>query len=86
MLIFRHKLIVYLLKFSQLAFHTLNSSRSAYQSITFKTDLFDLYTISGDQVQCSVLLKVSNHYNFARAVLHICVIISNLTFRPFVLF
>lgn len=42
---------------SQLAFHTINSSRSAYQSITFKPDFFDLYTISGAQVQCSVLLK-----------------------------
>ncbi|KAI8555701.1 hypothetical protein RHMOL_Rhmol05G0194900 [Rhododendron molle] len=42
---------------SQLACHTLNSSRSAYQSITFKPDFFDAYTISGTQVQCSVLLK-----------------------------
>ncbi|PSS26519.1 Cell cycle checkpoint control protein like [Actinidia chinensis var. chinensis] len=42
---------------SQLAFHTLNSSRSAYQSITFKPDFFDVFTISGTQVQCSVLLK-----------------------------
>ncbi|GMY21612.1 cell cycle checkpoint control protein RAD9A isoform X2 [Fagus crenata] len=42
---------------SQLAFHTLNSSRSAYQSITFKPDFFDVYTVSGNQVQCSVLLK-----------------------------
>ncbi|XP_038717122.1 cell cycle checkpoint control protein RAD9A-like isoform X2 [Tripterygium wilfordii] len=42
---------------SQLAFHTLNSSRSAYQSITFKPSFFDVYTISGSQVQCSVLLK-----------------------------
>ncbi|KAJ0013605.1 hypothetical protein Pint_19799 [Pistacia integerrima] len=42
---------------SQLVFHTLNSSRSAYQSITFKSSFFDVYTISGAQVQCSVLLK-----------------------------
>ncbi|XP_059652404.1 uncharacterized protein LOC132299667 isoform X2 [Cornus florida] len=42
---------------SQLALHTLNSSRSAYQSITFKPDFFDVYTISGTQVQFSVLLK-----------------------------
>ncbi|MCL7043731.1 hypothetical protein MKW94_020775 [Papaver nudicaule] len=42
---------------SQLAFHTLNTSRSAYQSITFKPDFFDVYTISEPQVQCSVLLK-----------------------------
>ncbi|KAB1202198.1 Cell cycle checkpoint control protein RAD9A [Morella rubra] len=42
---------------SQLAFHTLNSSRSAYQSITFKPDLFDTYTVSSNQVKCSVLLK-----------------------------
>ncbi|KAF5454079.1 hypothetical protein F2P56_023771 [Juglans regia] len=42
---------------SQLTFHTLNSSRSAYQSITFKPGLFDIYTVSGNQVKCSVLLK-----------------------------
>ncbi|GMY21724.1 cell cycle checkpoint control protein RAD9A-like isoform X2, partial [Fagus crenata] len=42
---------------SQLAFHTLNSSRSAYQSITFKPDFCDVYSVSGNQVQCSVLLK-----------------------------
>ncbi|XVF31376.1 hypothetical protein REPUB_Repub16aG0140600 [Reevesia pubescens] len=42
---------------SQLALHTLNSSRSAYQSITFKPNFFDVYRISGTQVQCSVLLK-----------------------------
>ncbi|KAF9605722.1 hypothetical protein IFM89_018118 [Coptis chinensis] len=42
---------------SQLAFHTLNSSRSAYQSIRFKPEFFDVYTISVPQVQCSVLLK-----------------------------
>ncbi|XP_021282480.1 cell cycle checkpoint control protein RAD9A isoform X2 [Herrania umbratica] len=42
---------------SQLALHTLNSSRSAYQSITFKPNFFDVYGISGAQVQCSVLLK-----------------------------
>ncbi|TYG95993.1 hypothetical protein ES288_A11G312600v1 [Gossypium darwinii] len=42
---------------SQLALHTLNSSRSAYQSITFKPNFFDAYRISGTQVQCSVLLK-----------------------------
>ncbi|XWS64521.1 hypothetical protein CRYUN_Cryun05aG0011000 [Craigia yunnanensis] len=42
---------------SQLALHTLNSSRSAYQSITFKPNFFDVYKICGTQVQCSVLLK-----------------------------
>ncbi|XP_048235865.1 cell cycle checkpoint control protein RAD9A isoform X1 [Ricinus communis] len=42
---------------SQLVFHTLNSSRSAYQSITLKSGFFDVYTVSGTQVQCSVLLK-----------------------------
>ncbi|GAB4855584.1 hypothetical protein Ancab_024207 [Ancistrocladus abbreviatus] len=42
---------------SQLAFHTLNSSRSAYQSVTFKPDFFDIYAVSGTQVQCSMLLK-----------------------------
>lgn len=42
---------------SQLALHTLNSSRSAYQSIALKPAFFDVYTITGDQVQCSVLLK-----------------------------
>ncbi|KAL5701220.1 exodeoxyribonuclease III [Ranunculus cassubicifolius] len=42
---------------SKLAFHTLNSSRSAYQSVTFKPDFFDLYVISTGLVQCSVLLK-----------------------------
>ncbi|XP_052623476.1 uncharacterized protein LOC111895310 isoform X1 [Lactuca sativa] len=42
---------------SQLALHTLNSSRSAYQSITLKPAFFDVYNITGDQVQCSVLLK-----------------------------
>lgn len=42
----------------QLALHTLNSSRSAYQSILFKPSFFDVYTVSGSQIQCSVLLKV----------------------------
>ncbi|KAK3418657.1 hypothetical protein EUGRSUZ_H04571 [Eucalyptus grandis] len=42
---------------SQISFHALNSSRSAYQLITFKPDLFDVFTVSGAQVQCSVLLK-----------------------------
>ncbi|EPS61984.1 hypothetical protein M569_12806, partial [Genlisea aurea] len=43
---------------SQLSIHTLNSSRSAYQSIKYKPDFFDVYTIvSGAQVKCSVLLK-----------------------------
>ncbi|EYU41077.1 hypothetical protein MIMGU_mgv1a026094mg, partial [Erythranthe guttata] len=40
-----------------LSLHTLNSSRSAYQSITFKPDFFDVYSVSGALVQCSVLLK-----------------------------
>ncbi|CAO2832816.1 unnamed protein product [Amaranthus hypochondriacus] len=42
---------------SQLAFYTLNASRSAYQSISFKPDFFDVYTISSNQVQFSILLK-----------------------------
>ncbi|KAH9608658.1 hypothetical protein KSS87_014350 [Heliosperma pusillum] len=42
---------------SQLAFCTLNSSRSAYQSISFKSDFFDVYTVSDAQVQFSILLK-----------------------------
>ncbi|MED6156449.1 hypothetical protein PIB30_014414 [Stylosanthes scabra] len=42
---------------SQLLFHTINSSRSAYQSITFRPGFFDVYTVSSDPVQCSVLLK-----------------------------
>ncbi|CAN4099604.1 unnamed protein product [Withania somnifera] len=42
---------------TQITFHTLNSSRSAYQSITFKPDFFDVFTVSGPQMQCSVLLK-----------------------------
>ncbi|KAI3754939.1 hypothetical protein L1987_54731 [Smallanthus sonchifolius] len=42
---------------SQLALHTLNSSRSAYLSIILKPSFFDTYTITGAQVQCTVLLK-----------------------------
>ncbi|XP_022150828.1 cell cycle checkpoint control protein RAD9A isoform X2 [Momordica charantia] len=42
---------------SQLAFYTLNASRSAYQAITFEPGFFDAYVVSGNQVQCSVLLK-----------------------------
>ncbi|XP_076931714.1 uncharacterized protein LOC143596956 [Bidens hawaiensis] len=42
---------------SQLALHTLNSSRSAYQSIILKPSFFDTYTVTGSQVHCSVLLK-----------------------------
>lgn len=45
----------------QLALHTLNSSRSAYHSSTFKPEFFDVYTMSCNQVQCSVLLKVRRH-------------------------
>ncbi|KAL3728322.1 hypothetical protein ACJRO7_032988 [Eucalyptus globulus] len=41
----------------RISFHALNSSRSAYQLITFKPDLFDAFTVSGAQVQCSVLPK-----------------------------
>lgn len=44
--------------FLQLLFHTINSSRSAYQSIHFKPSFFDVYTVSSVPVQCSVLLKV----------------------------
>nr|XP_017243568.1 PREDICTED: cell cycle checkpoint control protein RAD9A isoform X1 [Daucus carota subsp. sativus] len=43
---------------SLLTFHSLNSSRSAYQSISLKPDFFDAYIIPGGaQIQCSVLLK-----------------------------
>ncbi|PHU04976.1 hypothetical protein BC332_25798 [Capsicum chinense] len=42
---------------TKLTFHTLNSSRSAYLSITFKPGFFDVYTVFGPQMQCSVLLK-----------------------------
>ncbi|KAJ6762684.1 CELL CYCLE CHECKPOINT CONTROL PROTEIN [Salix purpurea] len=42
---------------SQLALHTLHSSRSAYQCITFKASFFDAYTVSGTEVKFSVLLK-----------------------------
>ncbi|XP_014517140.1 cell cycle checkpoint control protein RAD9A [Vigna radiata var. radiata] len=42
---------------SQLLFHTINSSRSAYECITFKSGFFDAYTVDGNSVQCSVLLK-----------------------------
>ncbi|CAL0302296.1 unnamed protein product [Lupinus luteus] len=42
---------------SQLLFHTINTSRSAYQCITFKSGFFDGYTVSNNPVQCSVLLK-----------------------------
>lgn len=45
----------------QLALHSINSSRSAYQSITFKPEFFDVYNIAGNQVECSVLLKVLKH-------------------------
>ncbi|KAK1365219.1 hypothetical protein POM88_040780 [Heracleum sosnowskyi] len=42
----------------KLTFHSLNSSRSDYQSISLKPDFFDAYTISGGaQIECSVLLK-----------------------------
>ncbi|CAJ1960813.1 unnamed protein product [Sphenostylis stenocarpa] len=42
---------------SQLLFHTINSSRSAYECIAFKPGFFDVYTVSDNSVQCSVLLK-----------------------------
>ncbi|KAK7284372.1 hypothetical protein RJT34_19117 [Clitoria ternatea] len=42
---------------SQILFHTINSSRSAYQSVTCKPGFFDVYTVSSNSVQCSVLLK-----------------------------
>lgn len=52
--------ITYFIAFdlSQLLFHTINSSRSAYQSINFRPSFFDVYTVSNIPVQCSVLLKV----------------------------
>nr|CAD29645.1 putative auxin response factor 75 [Arabidopsis thaliana] len=42
---------------TQLALHTLNASRSAYQCITFQSSFFDVYTVSGPQAHFSVLLK-----------------------------
>ncbi|KAJ1699395.1 hypothetical protein LUZ63_007907 [Rhynchospora breviuscula] len=51
---------------SKLELHTLNASRSAYQSISFTPGFFDTYTVSSssgssdsspDPLQCSVLLK-----------------------------
>ncbi|KAJ4793431.1 Cell cycle checkpoint control protein RAD9A [Rhynchospora pubera] len=51
---------------SKLELHTLNASRSAYQSISFTPAFFDTYTVSSspgssdsspDPLQCSVLLK-----------------------------
>ncbi|KAL2941020.1 Cell cycle checkpoint control protein RAD9A [Bienertia sinuspersici] len=43
---------------SQVAFCTLNASRSAYQSISYKPDFFDVFTVSSNsQVQFSILLK-----------------------------
>ncbi|KAH7576192.1 hypothetical protein JRO89_XS01G0009800 [Xanthoceras sorbifolium] len=49
--------IALLVRKVKLVFHTLNSSRSAYQSITLKPSFFDVYMISGAQVQCSMQLK-----------------------------
>ncbi|XP_010427892.1 PREDICTED: cell cycle checkpoint control protein RAD9A isoform X2 [Camelina sativa] len=42
---------------TQLALHTLNASRSAYQCITFQSSFFDVCTVSGPQAHFSVLLK-----------------------------
>lgn len=42
----------------QLALHTLNASRSAYQCITFQSSFFDVFAVSGPQAHFSVLLKV----------------------------
>ncbi|CAH8259451.1 unnamed protein product [Arabidopsis lyrata] len=42
---------------TQLALHTLNASRSAYQCITFQPSFFDVYTVSGPQAHFSLLLK-----------------------------
>ncbi|XP_078160677.1 uncharacterized protein LOC144556059 isoform X2 [Carex rostrata] len=51
---------------SKLELHTLNASRSAYQSISFTPSFFDIYTVSSssgasdsspDPLQCSILLK-----------------------------
>ncbi|KAK6228986.1 hypothetical protein SCA6_017937 [Theobroma cacao] len=63
-------------QYLQLALHTLNSSRSAYQSITFKPNFFDVYGISGTQVQCSVLLK-DTYCNFA-SIDHLTVKLADL--------
>ncbi|KAL5983793.1 hypothetical protein ACLOJK_017885 [Asimina triloba] len=38
-----------------LVLHTLNSSRSAYQSVTLKADFFDVYNLSAPQAVCSIL-------------------------------
>nr|XP_010938419.1 cell cycle checkpoint control protein RAD9A [Elaeis guineensis] len=43
---------------SKLELHTLNSSRTAYETISFKPDFFDVYSLSSSSIiQCSVLLK-----------------------------
>ncbi|VFQ84997.1 unnamed protein product [Cuscuta campestris] len=42
---------------SLLTLLTLNASRTAHLSITFKPDFFNVYTVPADQVKCSVLLK-----------------------------
>ncbi|CAN7051723.1 unnamed protein product [Brassica oleracea var. botrytis] len=42
---------------TQLGLHTLNASRSAYQSITFESSFFDAYAVQGPQAHFSVLLK-----------------------------
>lgn len=49
----------------QLIFQTINSSRTAYQSVSYKPDFFDSYAVSPSttsgganrEIQCSVLLK-----------------------------
>lgn len=61
----------------QLALHSLNSSRSAYQSINFKPAFFDAYTVSGNLAQFSVHLKVGANMVFPLLTsnyLRICVV------------
>ncbi|KAG2273078.1 hypothetical protein Bca52824_067633 [Brassica carinata] len=41
----------------ELGLHTLNASRSAYQSITFQSSFFDAYAVQGPEAHFSVLLK-----------------------------
>ncbi|XP_073126937.1 uncharacterized protein [Henckelia pumila] len=47
---------------SLLTCHTLNSSRSAYQSITLKPDFFDVYSVSGAKLTCHTLNSSRSAY------------------------
>ncbi|KAI6692427.1 hypothetical protein NL676_020137 [Syzygium grande] len=43
---------------SQLSFHALNSSRSAYQLIAFKLDIFDVFIVFGAEFSAVFFFKV----------------------------